>query len=116
MRNTLLGLSVVALVAGSLPAFAADAELDYKAGTQAKASNGTVLDMPAIKSNRKMLFEFGALGTEFHFGWKHRKSKEEAAGGFRGVPMPIMFTSIGSHGFGLGVPKREKIMETGGKI
>jgi hypothetical protein len=109
MRNTLLALSLVAIVAGSVPAYAADAVLDTSAGTQAKVGT-TTLEMPAIKSRRKMLFEFGALGTEVHFGWKHRLSKEEANGRFRGIPMPIMFTSIGSKGFGLGVPKREKIM------
>jgi hypothetical protein len=109
MRNTLLALSLVAIVAGAAPAFAADAILDSSAGTQAKVGN-TVLDVPAIKTRRKMLFEFGALGTEIHFGWKKRVAKEDANGHFRGIPMPILFTSVGSHAFGLNTPKREKIM------
>lgn len=109
MRNTLLALSLLALVGGSVPAFAADAVLDYKDAGTAKVGEQT-LAVPAIKSRRKMLFEFGALGTELHFGWKRRMTKEEANGHFRGIPGPVLFTSVGSHAFGLNAPKREKIV------
>jgi hypothetical protein len=109
MRNYLLALSLVSLVAGSVPAFAADAVLDYNDANTAKVGQQT-LAVPTIKSRRKMLFEFGALGTEMHFGWKRRMSKEEANGRFRGIPGPVLFTSIGSKAFGLNAPKREKIV------
>lgn len=109
MRKTLLALTLLSVVAGSVPAFAADAVLDYKDASNAKVGEQTLV-VPAIKSRRKMFFEFGALGTEMHLGWKRRMTKEEANGRFRGIPGPVMFTSIGSRAFGLNAPKREKIV------
>jgi hypothetical protein len=108
MRNTLLALTLLSVVAGAVPAFAADAVLDYKDASTAKVGEQT-LAVPTIKSRRKMLFEFGALGTELHFGWKRRMTKEEANGRFRGIPGPVLFTSVGSHAIGINAPKREKI-------
>jgi hypothetical protein len=108
MRNTLLALSMVSMLAGVAPAFAADSAVDVSAGT-AKVGE-TVLDMPAIPSRRKMLFSFGVFGTGIHIGWKKPLPKDQAAGHFRGVGAPILYTSVGTKGFGINTPKREKIM------
>lgn len=109
MRNTLIALSMVSVLAGAAPAFAQNAAaVDASVG---QADGGvTKLDMPAYKSRRKMLFSFGLFGTGIHIGWKKPMDKADANGQFRGVGSPIFYTSVGSHGFGLGTPKREKVM------
>lgn len=115
MRNTLLALSLVSFVAGSLPAFAADEAASASAATAVTATDGaaqpqTKLEMPPIKSRRKMLFQFGLFGTELHVGWKKPIPKEEANGKFRGVGSPIFFGSVGQKAFGLGTPQKTKII------
>jgi hypothetical protein len=104
MRNTLLALSLVSLVAGSLPAFAADAAAEATVSEKAQ----TKLEMPAIKSRRKMLFSFGVFGTGLHVGWKKPIAKEDANGKFRGVGSPIFYGSVGTKALGLGTPKMTK--------
>ncbi len=95
MRKIILAMGLVAIVTGSSAIAAETAVVVQPSTCAATCSDPIRLDMPAVQSRRKMLFQFGLFGAGFHFGWKRKTD-------CRGVGSPILFTSVGQRTLGFG--------------
>lgn len=74
------------------------------AATVSDQSKPVVLNVPAHKTRKRLLFSFGLFGMGFRMGWMKPKGSEnpELADQVHGVGYPILNVSAGHHAFGLG--------------
>ena len=100
MKKILLATLLIALTAGNA-ALAKHHSQDQVTSTQIQEGTSgappTVLDVPAPKSRRHMLFSFGLFGMGVHMGWMKRNPEVAQGGGY-----PILNFSAGTHALGLG--------------
>lgn len=100
MTKVALSLALLAVLSVN-SAIAAD-EIKAVPAAAANPDGSVVLEMPDVKTRKRMLFSFGLFGTGFHMGWK-KPEIDPVTNEKKGIGSPILNLSVGGKGLGLGV-------------
>jgi hypothetical protein len=103
MKKLALVFACFALIS-EIPVSAQTASgLPENAAPEAKnAAPAQVLEMPARKSRKRMLVDFGLFGCGIHVGWMKPKSSISPDVNDKGLGKPIFNVSAGTHALGIG--------------
>jgi hypothetical protein len=106
MKKIVLALAAITFIAGSSVYAQTNTEsttvaAPVSAGAAADASK-QVLDMPAHRSRKRMLVDFGLFGCGVHVGWMKPKSALNQDVSDRHIGKPIFNVSAGTHAVGVG--------------
>lgn len=104
MKNLVLALSLMTLLSGSAvfaDTITTNDVVNTSATTVTTDQKPIVLDVPAHKTRKRLLFSFGLFGMGMRMGWMKPKGYENPETA-HGIGYPILNVSAGHHAFGLG--------------